>query len=83
MNKVKIIISKFWEWLKSLFKGHFEITVYRQSDTGSGALYKSEYVSRNILINKPKHLKFRDYVTKNLVEIRSVKGLEVKIVEID
>jgi len=83
MNKVKIILWKFWEWLKTLFKSHFHITVYRQSDTGSGAMYKSEYVSRNILINKPKHLKFRDYETKNLVEIRSVKGLEVKIVEID
>jgi len=46
-------------------------------------MYKSEYVSRNVMINRPKHLKFKDYETKNVVEIRSVKGLEVKIEEID
>lgn len=81
--KLKNIGWRFWEWLKSLFKSQYEITVYRQSETGTGAMYKSEYVSRNILINKPKHLKFKDYETKNMVEIRSVKGLEVKIVEVD
>jgi len=81
--KIKIIGWKVWHFIKSLFKRQYEITVYRQSETGTGAMYKSQYVSRNILINKPKHLKFKDYETKNMVEIRSVKGLEVKIMEID
>ena len=80
-------VKNFFGWIlvsfKNLFKTKYQITVYRQSDSGSGAMYKSEYISRNISINKPKHLKFRDYETSNMVEIRSVKGLEVKIVEID
>jgi hypothetical protein len=46
-------------------------------------MYKSEYMSRNIMVNRPKHLKFKDYETKNVIEIRSVLGLEVKIEEID
>ena len=77
-----LILSKAWAGFKNLFKTKYHITVYRQSDSGSGAMYKSEYISRNILINKSNHLRFRDYETKNMVEIRSVKGLELKIVEI-
>ena len=83
LTKVKNFFGWVWISFKNLFKTKYQITVYRQSDSGSGAMYKSEYISRNISINKPKHLKFRDYETRNMVEIRSVKGLEVKIVEID
>ena len=86
MGKLTAVTNLFgrgWKGLKNLFKTKYHITIYRQSDSGSGAMYKSEYISRNITINRPKHLKFRDYETKNMVEIRSVKGLEVKIVEVD
>ena len=83
LTTVKNLFGTAWTGFKNLFKTKYQITIYRQSDSGSGAMYKSEYISRNILINKPKHLKFRDYETKNMVEIRSVKGLEVKIVEVD
>jgi hypothetical protein len=83
LTTVKNLLGRGWTGLKNLFKTKYHITIYRQSDSGSGAMYKSEYISRNITINRPKHLKFRDYETKNMVEIRSVKGLEVKIVEVD
>ncbi len=83
LTTVKNLLGRGWKGLKNLFKTKYHITIYRQSDSGSGAMYKSEYISRNITINRPKHLKFRDYETKNMVEIRSVKGLEVKIVEVD
>ena len=86
MGKLTAVTNLFgtaWTGFKNLFKTKYQITIYRQSDSGSGAMYKSEYISRNILVNRPKHLKFRDYETKNMVEIRSVIGLELKIVEID
>jgi len=83
LTTVKNLLGRGWKGLKNLFKTKYHITIYRTSESGSGAMYKSEYVSRNILINKPKHLKFRDYETKNTVEIRSVIGLELKITEID
>ena len=85
LKKIAVFMRKgvwvIWEWLKSLFKAEYKITIYRQSEGGN--MYKSEYVSRSIMVNKPKHLKFKDYETKNIVEIRSVLGLEVKIEEID
>ena len=83
LTTVKNLFGTAWTGLKNLFKTKYHITIYRQSDSGSGAMYKSEYISRNISINKPKHLKFRDFETRNMVEIRSVKGLEVKIIEVD
>ena len=83
LTTVKNLFASTWTGFKNLFKTKYQITIYRQSDSGSGAIYKSEYISRNITINKPNHLKFRDYETKNMVEIRSVIGLELKIVEID
>ncbi len=83
LSRVKGFFGRVWTGFKNLFKTKYQITIYRQSDSGSGAMYKSEYISRNITINRPKHLKFRDYETKNMVEIRSVKGLEVKIVVVD
>ena len=82
-DKIKELLKRFfwfiWTWIKHLFKAEYKITVYRQSEGGN--MYKSEYMSRNIMINKPKHLKFKDYETRNIVEIRSVLGLEVKIEE--
>lgn len=83
LTRVTAFLGRRWTGFKNLFKTKYQITIYRQSDSGSGAMYKSEYISRNISVNRPKHLKFKDYETKNMVEIRSVKGLEVKIVEID
>ena len=62
LTKVKNFFGWIWQAIKNLFKTKYHITIYRTSESGSGAMYKSEYVSRNILINKPKHLKFRESI---------------------
>ena len=58
----------------------YEITVYRQSES-TGQMYKSQYTARKIFVQKEKHLKFRDFDTKKIVEIRKSSGLDYKIEE--
>jgi hypothetical protein len=44
-------------------------------------MYKSHYVARKIIVQKEKHLKFRDWESKKMIEVRSSKGLDYKIEE--
>jgi hypothetical protein len=44
-------------------------------------MYKSQYVARKVLIQKEKHLKFRDWESKKMIEVRASKGLDYKIEE--
>ena len=73
-------MKRLWRFLISLFGHEYEITIYRQSDL-SGNMYKSIYSAKRIIIRKEKHLKFRDWNTKKVVEVRSSTGLEYKIEE--
>jgi len=77
MNKLKDKLIRFWRWV---FAEEYTITIYRQSEV-SGQMYKSNYTARKLLIQKEKHLKFRDWDTKKMVEIRSSSGLDYKIEE--
>jgi len=83
LSRIKFFFKKYlwriWEWIKHLFKSEYEITVYRQAESGN--MYKSQYVSRNILVNKQTRLQFKDHDTGKMVDIQSAKGLEFKIVE--
>ena len=83
LSRIKFFFKKYlwriWEWIKHLFKSEYEITVYRQAESGN--MYKSQYVSRNILVNKQTRLQFKDHDTGKMVDIQSTKGLEFKIVE--
>jgi len=58
LTKVKNFFGWIWQAIKNLLKTKYHITIYRTSESGSGAMYKSEYDSRNILINNKKHLNF-------------------------
>ena len=76
INKV---MKKIIEWLKSLFRKEFLITVYRSGD--SSHVYKSEYTALKLFVTKPNHLKFRDFDGK-MIELRSAVGLDYKIEEL-
>ena len=77
---MKKFLKRLWRFLISLFRHEYEITIYRQSDL-TGNMYKSVYSAKRLIIRKEKHLKFRDWNTKKLVEVRSSTGLEYKIEE--
>lgn len=77
---MKKFLKRLWRFIVSLFVYEYEITIYRQSDM-SGNMYKSVYSAKRIMIRKDKHLKFRDWNTKKIVEVRSSSGLEYKIEE--
>ena len=78
--KDKTFMDKLMNFLRSLFHTEYEITIYRQSEQ-TGQMYKSQYVARTLLIQKEKHLKFREWETKKMIEVRSSKGLDYKTEE--
>ena len=73
-------LKKIWNAIKYWFAPEYKITVFRTQDL-TGNVFKDEYTSKKILIQKEKHLKFRDK-DKRVVEIRSAKGLDYRIVEL-
>lgn len=77
---MKKFLKRLWRFIVSLFVHEYEITIYRQSDL-TGSMYKSVYSAKRLIIRKDKHLKFRDWNTKKIVEVRSSTGLEYKIEE--
>ena len=77
---MKKFLKRLWRFIVSLFVHEYEITIYRQSDL-TGSMYKSVYSAKILIIRKEKHLKFRDWNTKKIVEVRSSTGLEYKIEE--
>ena len=77
---MKKFLKRLWRFIVSLFVHEYEITIYRQSDM-SGNMYKSVYSAKRLIIRKDKHLKFRDWNTKKIVDVRSATGLEYKIEE--
>ena len=77
---VKRTLTRWWNAIKYWFAPEYQITVFRTQDL-TGNVFKDEYTSKKILIQKEKHLKFRDS-EKRIVEIRSAKGLDYRIVEL-
>ena len=77
---IKRTLTRWWNAIKYWFAPEYQITVLRTQDL-TGNVFKDEYTSKKILIQKEKHLKFRDS-EKRIVEIRSAKGLDYRIVEL-
>ena len=69
----------FLNWIIDLFKTRYKITVSFNKEYGDSD--DAVYVTKKILIQKEKHLKFRDENNK-LVEYRSASGLNYIIEDI-
>jgi hypothetical protein len=75
---VKEKIKKLYDWILSLFETRYKVTVSFNKEYGDTD--DKTYVSKKILIQKEKHLKFRT-LDKKLIEYRSATGLNYIIEE--
>ena len=72
-------LKQFYNWFLSLFQTRYKITVSFNKEYGDTD--DKSYMSKKILIQKEKHLKFRDENNK-LIEYRSAAGLNYIIEDI-
>jgi len=75
---VKKKLKQFYNWFFSLFQTRYKITVSFNKEYGDTD--DKSYMSKKILIQKEKHLKFRT-LDKKLIEYRSSTGLNYIIEE--
>ena len=75
LNKVKLI----WKWILEKLKTRYKVTVSFNKEYGDAD--DKTYITKKILIQKEKHLKFRDENNK-LVEYRSSAGLNYIIEDV-
>lgn len=73
-------MKKLWDKIQRWWKPEFKITVYRKSDAGN--TFTHEYNASKILIQREKHLKFKDFETEKWVEFRSADGLTYTVEEL-
>jgi|TARA_Y100000114_G_scaffold153650_1_gene174030 phage-related protein len=66
--KLKLLL----DWILSLFKTRYKVTVSFNKEYGDSD--DRNYVAKKIIIQKEKHLKFRDEEDK-IIEYRSAAGL--------
>ena len=79
MKKIWSWIVMFWNWFISLFQERYEITVSFNKEWGDAD--DRTYVTKKILVQKEKHLKFRTE-DNEIVEYRSAAGLNYIIKEL-
>ena len=76
-------IKKFWQWLIAwlvyLFATRYKVTVSFNKEYGDSD--DKTYISKKILVQKEKHLKFRDEHNR-LIEFRSAAGLNYIIEDV-
>ena len=65
-------MKKFWLWVKSLFTTRYKVTVSFNKEWGDSD--DRTYTTKKIIVQKEKHLKFRNEDGK-IVEYRSSAGL--------
>jgi len=65
-------LNKLIDWIISFFRKRYKITVSFNKEYGDSD--DKTYISKKILIQKEKHLKFRDS-NDRLIEYRSASGL--------
>jgi len=70
--RFKGMLKKILAWVLELFKTRYKITVSFNKEYGDAD--DRTYISKKIITQKEKHLKFRDEDNK-LVEYRSAAGL--------
>lgn len=72
-------MKTLWTWVKSLFQTRYKVTVSFNSQYGDAD--DKVYVVKKVLVQKEKHLKFRDENDK-IIEYRSSAGLNFIIEDI-
>ena len=72
-------IKAIIDWIISFFRKRYKITVSFNKEYGDSD--DKTYISKKILIQKEKHLKFRDS-NDRLIEYRSASGLNYIIEDI-
>tara|TARA_R100000426_G_scaffold54823_3_gene39420 strand:- start:1127 stop:1351 length:225 start_codon:yes stop_codon:yes gene_type:complete len=72
-------LKKVIDWIISLFTTRYKITVSFNKEYGDSD--DKSYISKKILVQKEKHLKFRDE-NNRLIEYRSASGLNYIIEDI-
>ena len=73
-------LKQIINWIISLFLTRYKITVSFNKEYGD--LDDKTYISKKILVQKEKHLKFRDEDDR-LIEYRSASGLNYIIEDIE
>jgi|TARA_X000001388_G_C2177283_1_gene102165 hypothetical protein len=71
--------KKIIQWIVDLFRTRYKITVSFNKEYGDSD--DKTYISKKILVQKEKHLKFRDE-NNRLIEFRSAAGLNYIIEDI-
>ena len=79
MKKIWSWLVMFWNWFISLFQERYEVTVSFNKEWGDAD--DRTYITKKILVQKEKHLKFRTE-DNEVVEYRSAAGLNYIIKEI-
>ena len=72
-------LKKVIDWIISFFTTRYKITVSFNKEYGDSD--DKTYISKKILVQKEKHLKFRDE-NNRLIEYRSASGLNYIIEDI-
>ena len=72
-------LKRLWKWIKSLFQTRYRVTVSFNKKWGDAD--DRSYITKKILVQKEKHLKFRDEHGK-IVEYRSAAGLNYIIEDV-
>jgi len=65
-------MNKLWTWIKSLFLTRYKVTVSFNSQYGDAD--DRTYITKKVLVQKEKHLKFRTEDGK-IIEYKSAAGL--------
>ncbi len=73
-------MNKIWKWLKSLFMTRYKVVVSFDSEYGNND--DKTYITKKIITQTEKHLKFKDE-RGYLKEYRSSSGLNYTIEEYD
>ena len=72
-------MKKIFQWIFNLFKTRYKVTVSFNKEYGDAD--DKTYISKKILVQKEKHLKFRDEHNR-LIEFRSATGLHYIIEDV-
>ena len=72
-------LKRLWKWIKSLFQTRYKVTVSFNKDWGDAD--DRSYITKKILVQKEKHLKFKDEHGK-IIEYRSAAGLNYIIEDV-
>jgi|TARA_Y100001938_G_scaffold142879_1_gene214819 phage-related protein len=76
-------LKKFWQWLVAwyeyLFAHRYKVTVSFNKEYGDSD--DKSYITKKIIVQKEKHLKFRDQ-NNRIVEYRSASGLNYIIEDV-